>query len=74
MPPLYDYECEGTVEHPCTQTWEVAQRLEEPVMTHCPTCGQPTAKRVIVRTGGFVLRGGGWAADGYSSPGQGRSR
>lgn len=81
--PLYDYECSASPEpgpqsphaptpKPCGAVWEVAQRLEEPLMTHCPTCGQPTAKRVIRRTGGFVLKGQGWAKDGYRTTERGR--
>ena len=65
--PLYDYECRGTPDEPCTHDWEESQRIADPHVTHCPACRQPTAVRVIRATGGFALKGPGWARDGYAT-------
>ena len=33
----------------------------------CPECGSNTLRRVFSRGTTFILKGGGWFADGYSS-------
>lgn len=55
---IYPYACSD-----CGSEWEEEQRLSDPVLTTCPTCGGH-AKRMIGLTS-FVLRGYGWARDGY---------
>jgi len=59
--PTYEYTCEA-----CGKNWEVEQRISEPRLTDCPTCGEPKAKRLI-SGGNFMLKGGGWYADGYGN-------
>jgi len=59
--PTYEYTCEA-----CGKNWEVEQRISEPKLTDCPTCGEPKAKRLI-SGGTFMLKGGGWYADGYGN-------
>jgi len=59
--PTYEYTCEA-----CGKNWEVEQRISEPKLTDCPTCGEPKAKRLI-SGGNFMLKGGGWYADGYGN-------
>jgi putative FmdB family regulatory protein len=59
--PTYEYTCEA-----CGKNWEVEQRISEPKLTDCPSCGQPKAKRLI-SGGNFMLKGGGWYADGYGN-------
>ena len=59
--PTYDYRCDA-----CGHTWDIEQRMTEDAIKKCPKCGKLKAKRQI--TGGnFILKGGGWYADLYSS-------
>jgi putative FmdB family regulatory protein len=59
--PTYEYVCAS-----CNNAWEELQKISEPAITDCPKCAQPTAKRQI-SGGTFILKGGGWYADLYSS-------
>jgi putative FmdB family regulatory protein len=43
------------------------QRIVEDPIKKCPKCGADTAKRQISQGAGFILKGGGWYADGYGS-------
>jgi putative FmdB family regulatory protein len=58
----YDYLCTS-----CGHAWEAEQRISEDSLKECPTCGQSSAKRQISGGGGFILKGGGWYSDLYSS-------
>ena len=60
--PLYDYACEN-----CDFVMpDVDQRItDEPLQMECPSC-RGSMRRRIGQTS-FVLRGGGWAKQGYSS-------
>jgi putative FmdB family regulatory protein len=59
--PTYDYACSA-----CGHHWDVEQRMSEDPIKKCPKCGKLKAQRLI--TGGnFILKGGGWYADLYSS-------
>jgi putative FmdB family regulatory protein len=60
--PTYDYICTS-----CDHAWELEQRIVEPPVKQCPACGAATAKRQISSGAGFILKGGGWYADGYGS-------
>lgn len=59
--PTYEYACEG-----CGNNWEVEQRITEAALTECPSCKAPKAQRLISGSR-FLLKGGGWYADGYGS-------
>ena len=59
--PTYEYACEA-----CGNNWEAEQRITEPALKDCPKCGAPKARRLISGSR-FVLKGGGWYADGYGS-------
>lgn len=59
--PTYEYACEA-----CGKEWEAEQRISEPRQTTCPACGEEKAKRLISGSR-FVLKGGGWYADGYGN-------
>jgi putative FmdB family regulatory protein len=59
--PTYEYVCAS-----CNNAWEELQKISEPAVTVCPKCEQSTAKRQI-SGGTFILKGGGWYADLYSS-------
>src|SRR5882672_11528345 len=60
--PTYDYLCTS-----CQHAWELEQRIVEDPVKKCPKCGKNTAKRQISSGAGFILKGGGWYADGYGS-------
>lgn len=59
--PTYEYGCEA-----CGKKWEAEQRITEAPLKKCPKCGKLKAKRLI-SGGSFMLKGGGWYADGYGS-------
>jgi putative FmdB family regulatory protein len=59
--PTYEYLCSS-----CSNQWEEVQKISEPALEVCPKCGKHTAKRQI-SAGNFILKGGGWYADAYSS-------
>ena len=59
--PTYEYLCAD-----CANHWEEIQRISEPALEVCPACHKTTAKRQI-SGGSFILKGGGWYADAYSS-------
>jgi len=58
----YEYLCEA-----CGHAWEAQQPISAEPLKDCPSCGQPKAKRQISRGAGFILKGGGWYSDLYSS-------
>ncbi|HUM13054.1 MAG TPA: zinc ribbon domain-containing protein [Myxococcaceae bacterium] len=60
--PIYEYECSQ-----CHQTSDALQKVNDPAPETCPRCGaHHTLSRLVSRTS-FVLKGGGWYADLYSS-------
>ncbi len=60
--PIYEYECSQ-----CHQTSDALQKVNDPAPETCPRCGaRHTLSRLVSRTS-FVLKGGGWYADLYSS-------
>jgi putative FmdB family regulatory protein len=59
--PTYEYGCEA-----CGKTWELEQRITESPIKKCPKCGELKARRLI-SGGTFMLKGGGWYADGYGA-------
>jgi putative FmdB family regulatory protein len=65
--PTYDYACEA-----CGKSFELEQRITEAPIKKCPKCGELKAKRMI-SGGNFMLKGGGWYADGYSGKSNGSS-
>ena len=59
--PTYEYACTA-----CGNAWEEEQRISAPALDTCPKCHEKTAKRQI-SGGNFILKGGGWYSDLYSS-------
>jgi putative FmdB family regulatory protein len=62
--PTYEYACRK-----CGHQWEAIQRISEDPLKECPECAQPAAERQISAGTNFILKGGGWYADLYSSGG-----
>ena len=62
--PTYDYQCQK-----CGFEFEREQRITDDALTKCQVC-KAKAKRLI-SSANFILKGGGWYADGYGSSGTG---
>jgi len=58
--PLYEYSCSS-----CGHTWEENRSIDDPPTQFCPRCRLKTAHRLISKSS-FVLKGSGWARDGYT--------
>jgi putative FmdB family regulatory protein len=52
--PIYAYRCEA-----CGFAKDVLQKMSDPVLTDCPTCGKSTFKKQLTAAG-FQLKGTGW--------------
>jgi putative FmdB family regulatory protein len=62
----YEYVCEA-----CGHQWEAEQSIKDSALKKCVSCGAEKAKRLVSGGTGFLLKGGGWYADLYGSPGAG---
>ncbi|MBV9946658.1 MAG: zinc ribbon domain-containing protein [Myxococcales bacterium] len=60
--PTYEYACSA-----CGHQWEQAQRITEAPIGLCPKCTKSAAHRLISGGTNFILKGGGWYSDLYSS-------
>ena len=58
--PTYEYKCTD-----CGREFEVRQRISEPALTQCETCGG-TLKRLL-SAAPFILKGEGWYVTDYPS-------
>ena len=61
--PIYEYRCDD-----CGDLFEVLVSMGCREQQTCPNCGHKGATK-MVSSGGFILKGGGWYADGYSKEG-----
>lgn len=52
--PIYAYRCEE-----CGHADEVLQKISDPQLTDCPTCGKSSFKKQLTAAG-FQLKGTGW--------------
>jgi putative FmdB family regulatory protein len=52
--PIYAYRCES-----CGFAKDVLQKVSDPQLTDCPTCGKSTFKKQVTAAG-FQLKGTGW--------------
>jgi putative FmdB family regulatory protein len=59
--PIYEYACDK-----CSHEFEAEQRITEDPLKTCPACRSRKVRRLISQTS-FVLKGGGWYSDLYSS-------
>lgn len=62
--PTYEYACRK-----CGHEWEATQSIKDDPLEVCPKCGRSAAERQISAGTNFILKGGGWFADLYSSHG-----
>jgi putative FmdB family regulatory protein len=58
--PIYEYECQK-----CKKVFEYTQGIKEPKKDTCEACGGSLER--LISASGFVLKGGGWYKDLYSS-------
>ena len=58
--PIYEYECDK-----CGHEFEREQKMADAPVKTCPQCKGRKVTKLISRTS-FVLKGGGWYADGYA--------
>lgn len=61
--PTYDYQCRK-----CNFEFEREQRITADPIKTCPKCKSRKVKRLLSAPS-FLLKGGGWYADGYGSAG-----
>ena len=59
--PFYEYECEN-----CKFYAEVLQKISDPPLLKCPSCGKNTMKKLISAPV-FRLKGGGWYETDFKS-------
>ena len=59
--PIYEYQCEG-----CEYEFESLQRMSEPPLTQCPSCGKDLLRKKISAVA-FRLKGGGWYETDFKS-------
>jgi putative FmdB family regulatory protein len=52
--PIYAYRCDE-----CGFSKDVLQKVSDPVLTTCPSCGKPAFKKQVTAAG-FQLKGTGW--------------
>ncbi len=60
--PIYEYRCGE-----CSHQFEKLVRAQG-TGARCPECDSERVTK-LVSSGGFILKGGGWYADGYSKGG-----
>jgi len=61
--PIYEYRCLE-----CGFQDEFLQKLSEPQLTVCPTCGKESFRK-LVSAAGFQLKGSGWYATDFKGSG-----
>lgn len=61
--PIYEYRCSD-----CGFQDEFLQKISEPPMTVCPSCGKASLKKLL-SAAGFQLKGSGWYATDFKGGG-----
>jgi putative FmdB family regulatory protein len=61
--PLYEYECDA-----CGRRFEVIQKMSDPVVEICPTCGGRVHK--LQSAPAFQFKGSGWYVTDYAKKDQ----
>ena len=57
--PIYAYRCDE-----CSFAKDVLQKMSDPVLTVCLSCGKPSFKKQVTAAG-FQLKGTGWYATDF---------
>jgi putative FmdB family regulatory protein len=61
--PIYEYRCLD-----CNHQDEHLQKVSEPPLTVCPSCGKASYKKLL-SAAGFQLKGSGWYATDFRNTG-----
>jgi putative FmdB family regulatory protein len=61
--PIYEYRCPD-----CGFEDEYLQKVSEPPITLCPSCGKPNFRKLVSAVG-FQLKGSGWYATDFKNSG-----
>ncbi len=61
--PIYEYKCSA-----CGFQEEYLQKVSEPQLTKCPSCGRKKFEK-LVSAAGFQLKGSGWYATDFKGGG-----
>ena len=61
--PIYEYRCSE-----CGFQEEYLQKVSEPPLSVCPSCGKATFKKLL-SAAGFQLKGSGWYATDFRNSG-----
>jgi putative FmdB family regulatory protein len=59
--PIYEYRCSL-----CGQEHEALQKVSEPPLVDCPSCGKPGLQKLLTAAG-FQLKGSGWYATDFKA-------
>jgi putative FmdB family regulatory protein len=62
--PIYEYRCAD-----CGFQNEYLQKVSEPPMTVCPSCGKESFRKLLTAAG-FQLKGSGWYATDFKNAGK----
>lgn len=65
--PIYAYRCAG-----CGFAKDVLQKISDPLLTVCPSCGKPEFQKQVTAAG-FQLKGSGWYATDFKGGSGGTS-
>ena len=61
--PIYEYKCDL-----CNGMWEEIQKFSDDPLTVCKSCEKEGGvRKLFAGKMNFILHGGGWYKDGYSS-------
>ena len=58
--PIYSFLCKT-----CEHAWEDLRNIGDDFPGACPDCESPDTRKQL-SLGSFILKGGGWANEGYS--------
>lgn len=61
--PIYEYRCQS-----CQHELETIQKISDPPLTDCPSCGEPALQKKI-SAAGFRLKGSGWYETDFKASG-----
>jgi putative FmdB family regulatory protein len=61
--PIYEYECVNN-----KHRFEVIQKFDDPLVTHCTVCGEPVEK--LLSSPAIQFKGSGWYITDYARKGQ----
>lgn len=65
--PIYAYKCDT-----CGFAKDVLQKVSDPLLTECPSCGKSTFAKQLTAAG-FQLKGSGWYATDFKGGSGGTS-